>query len=150
MDVQKLLTESKAGKNIQEQLEAQKNKFLAELSKQEQKLRDDEKAIGEKRSEMKQEEFSKKAKEFENELADTRRRAQERKKALEESAAAGIVKLRNEILKVVQGIADEKGYSLVINKQIVVVSGKDMDITGEALARLDKAISKIALQMPDK
>ena len=143
VDVQKLLKDSKAGVNIQQQLETHKTKFLAEIAQQEQKLRDDEKALSGQRSSLPAEEFAKKAKAFESELTESRRVAQERKKALEDAASKSIGKLRDEILKIVQQISDEKGYSLVINS-------KGMDITDETLARLDKAVSEIALEIADK
>jgi outer membrane protein len=150
VDVQKLLKDSKAGVNIQQQLETHKTKFLAEIAQQEQKLREDEKALSGQRSSLPAEEFAKKAKTFESELTESRRIAQERKKALEDAAAKSIGKLRDEILKVVQQISDEKGYSLVINSQNVVINSKGMDITDETLARLDKAVSEIALEIADK
>lgn len=150
VDMQKLLTESKAGKNIQEQLEKYKSGFLADISKQEQKLREDEKALADKRASLPAEEFATKAKAFESELTKTRRKAQERKRAIEESAAKGLGTLRSEILKVVQKISDEEGYALVINAQNVVINNKSMDITGKALVNLDKAISQISLEIADK
>ncbi|MGB4106663.1 MAG: OmpH family outer membrane protein [Alphaproteobacteria bacterium] len=150
VDVQKLLNESKAGKNIHEQLEAHKAKFLTDISQQEQKLRDDEKALTDKRATLPAEEFAEKAKTFESELTETRRKAQERKRAIEDAAAKSMGTLRNEILKVVQKISDEEGYGLVINRQNVVISSKDMDITDKALANLDQAISQISLEIADK
>lgn len=150
VDVQKLLKDSKAGINIQQQLETHKTKFLAEIAQQEQKLRDDEKALSGQRGSLPVEEFAKKAREFESELTESRRLAQERKRALEDAAAKSIGKLRDEIVKIVQQISDEKGYSLVINRQNVVISSKGMDITDETLARLDKAVSQIALEITDK
>lgn len=150
VDVQKLMKDSKAGMDIQQQLETHKTKFLTEIGKQEQKLRDDEKALSGKRSSMAPEEFAKEAKKFEGELTESRRMAQERKKALEDAASKSMGKLRDEILKIVQQIADERKFSLVINRQNVIISGKDMDITEETLARLDKAISKVALEIADK
>lgn len=149
VDIQKLLTESKAGKNIQSQLETHKTKFLADISKQEQKLRDDEKALADKRATLPADEFATKAKAFESELTETRRKAQERKRALEEAAAKSMGTLRDEIIKVVQKISDEEGYSLVINSQNVVINSKGMDITDKALANLDKAISQVSLEIAD-
>lgn len=150
VDIQRLLTGSKAGLNIQQQLEMHKSKFLADIKEQELKLRDDEKALAAQRESMPPEEFAKKAKEFEEKLPEKRRVAQERKQAIENAANKAVTQLRNEILKIVQAISDEKGYSLVINKQNVVINSKGMDITEETLARLDKNLSQIALEISDK
>jgi outer membrane protein len=147
VDVQKLISQSKAGQDIEKQLETRKTKFLTELQQQEQKLREDEKALAGKRATLSQEDFAKQAKEFEEKLTKTRGEAQERKKALEEAAAKGVLKLRDEILKVVKGIADTEGYTLVINRQNVVLSSDGIDITDKTLAQLDKNISAIPLEI---
>ncbi len=145
VDMQQLMNESKAGKNIQEQLEARKKAFLSELSAQEQKLREDEKMLSEQRASLSQEEFAKKAKAFEEKLAQTRSKAQGDKRALEEQAAKALGKLRAEIHTIVQRISDEKGYGLIVSRQAVVISSKELDITSEALESLNKNISEITL-----
>src|SRR4051812_26939328 len=86
VDLQKLLTESAAGKDIQSQMETHKTKFLSEIGAQEQKLREDEKTLTDQRASLPADDFAKKAKDFEEKLNDTRRKAQDRKKALEEAA----------------------------------------------------------------
>lgn len=146
VDIQLLITQSKAGKNIQDQLEKQKSDFLAGISKEEQKLRDNEKALSDQRASLSAEDFAKKAKEFEANLADSRRQAQDHKKDLEESATKALLKLKDEINKVVKAISAEKKYDIVLNSQNVVVGNKSIDITDEALANLDKNISQIPLE----
>ena len=42
-------------------------------------------------------------------------------------------------------MSKEKGYNLVVTRQSVVIANKEADITTEVLSRLDKKISKIAL-----
>ncbi len=150
VDVQLILNESSAGKNIQTQLEAHKTKFLSEISQQEQKLREDEKTLSGQRTSLAAEEFAKKAREFEEKLTGTRRQAQERKKALEDAANKALARLRDEIYSVVQGISSEKGYSLVLSRQSVVLSSKDLDITPAVLEKLNKTVSEIPIEINDK
>ena len=145
VDVQQLVAESKAGKDIHEQLEARKKTFMADLEKQEQGLRDEQKKLSDERSSLSPDDFTKKAQDFDKKLNETRRAAGERKKALETAAVGALGKLRKEILAIVEAVSKEKGYNLVVTRQSVVIANKEADITTEVLSRLDKKISKIAL-----
>jgi Skp family chaperone for outer membrane proteins len=146
IDIQQLLTESKAGKNIQDQLEKKKAAFLTIIGQEESKLREDEKTLSDQRASLSKEDFAKKANEFETKLNDTRRSAQDQKKALEESAVKALATLRDEIIAITKAISTEKGYSLIIAKQSVVLSDASYDITNEVMDRLNKKISEIPLE----
>jgi Skp family chaperone for outer membrane proteins len=146
VDVQRLIADSSAGKNIHEQLETRKASFLADLSKQEQTLRDEEKKLSDQKASLSQEEFAKKAKEFEKKLNETRKKAQDSKKSLEGSAVTALGKLRKEILNVVESVAKEKGYTIVLTSQSIVVAKDENDITAVVLEKLNTKISKITLE----
>ncbi len=150
LDVQALLTESQAAKSIEKQADERKDKFLAELSKQEQELRDTEKKLSEERASLSKEEFAKTAKEFEEKLMATRQMAQSTKKIYDEATAKALKQLRDKIYEIAQSIASEKGYNLVISKQSVIVGAQDMDITEESMKRLNESISSVTLDIKDK
>lgn len=150
VDVQKLMTESKAAKDIQQQMQKKKDSFLAELSKEETELRDKEKKLVAEKANLSEEEFAKKAKEFEQKLIETRKAAQGKKRTIDEASAKALAKLRNEIYKVVEVISAEKGYNLVISRQYVVLGEKSIDISDEAMTKLDAAITKIPLEAKGK
>lgn len=147
VDVRALLTESSAAKNIQEQIKKQRDAFLADLGKEEKELREQEKNLVEEQGKLPAEEFEKKRKSFEEKLLTTRRDAQTKKRDLEVAAGKATEKLRNEITKVVQKIADEKGYNLVISAQDVLIGADSLNITDEAMKDLNDAVSKIALDV---
>lgn len=147
VDLQALLTESNAAKNIQKQVEARRDEFLQELSKLEQELRKGEQELNAEQEKISKEDFAKKRQALEEKFMETRRLAQKRKKALDDGAAKALGKLRDEIIKVVGGIADEKSYGLVLSKQNVIIGDKSIDISTEAMERLNKNISQIALEI---
>ena len=147
VDVQALMTESEAAKNVQKQIETQREQFLSELSKLEQDLRKSEKDLADQQSTLPKEDFAKKKQEFETKFLEARRLAQKRKKALDDASTKAMGKLREEILKIVGVIAEQKGYSLVLSRQNVVIGDKSMDISEEAMKELNKAISKITLEV---
>lgn len=146
VDVQALLTESNAAKNVQEQLQKRKEDFLNALSAEEQKLRAEEQKLNEERADLGKEEFAQKAKAFEEKLIETRQMAQSQKRSLDEASAQALSKLRAELYKIVQEIADEKNYSVVIARQSVVVGEKSIDITEQAMERLNNKVTEIKIE----
>lgn len=149
VDVQALLTQSKAGQNIQKQLDTRKEKFLSEIGKEEAALRDEEKKLAGERDSLSKDDFTKKAKAFEEKLNASRQKAQTRKKALEDGANGALIKLRDQIVKIVEEVAASKGYGLVITTQTVVAGGKAFDITEESLKKLNDAVSEIPLDVKE-
>ncbi|MGB4057850.1 MAG: OmpH family outer membrane protein [Alphaproteobacteria bacterium] len=147
VDMQMLLTGSNAGKDLQQQIETKKTEFLAVISKEEQKLHEEQKGLSEQKEALTPEEFSKKAKAFEAKLAATRRMTQEKKKILETGANKALEELRSKILKAVQSVSDEKGYELVVSRQSIVIGAKGLDITEDVLAILNRDVVKIDLEL---
>lgn len=147
VDVRLLLSESKAAQSIQKQIKKQRDAFVSDLADEEKDLRGEEKELIEKQSSLSPEDFAKKRKEFEEKLLETRRKAQTRKRDLEVAAAKATEKLRNEIADIVQDIADERGYNLVISAQDVLIGADSLNITDETMKALNKAVSSISLDV---
>ncbi len=147
VDVQKLLSESKAAKDMQTKVKKHQDKFVEELRSQEEELRKQEKALVDQRATLKPEDFAKKRKEFEEELIKTRRSAQENKRELDKAAGKALNKLRAEIFKVVEKISEEDGYNLILSRQNVILGANAIDISEETLKRLDKAVQSIPLEI---
>lgn len=145
VDVQALLSESRAAKSLQTQLKAQRDKFQDEFSKYEKDLRDTEQSLAKERSTLKPEAFNKKREAFEEKLMETRKLAQSRKRALDEGFSAAVGSLRDAMVKIVAGVAEEKHFDLVISRQNVVIVDKSLDITANVLEKLDKEMPDVKL-----
>ncbi len=145
LDTQMLLSQSKAGKHIQGQVTKQRDGFIKKLSEKESALKKKEKVLVEEASSLSKEDFLEKRKVFEKEFQDMRSFAQKEKARLDKALIGAMSKLRTEMFDVVQEIATEKNYDLVLGRQSVILGGNSLDISKEALKRLDKAVSKIEL-----
>jgi Skp family chaperone for outer membrane proteins len=150
VDVQKILTETKAAKDIQDQVQKQREQFVEDLAKQEQDLSAEKKKIEEDAASLSKEELAARKKEFEAHFQDARKIAQKRKEDLEAALAKSLNKLKEELYKVVETLAGEKGYTLVISKQAVVLADPAADMTAETMERLNKNVSKIRLDVSSK
>lgn len=149
VDVLRVLTQSSAAVSVQEQREDLREKFLDEISKTEQILSQEEKDLVDESSRLPQEQYAKKRLIYEQKLNDTRKLAQSRKHALEEASNEAMNDLREQLYLVVQEIANEKGYSLVISNQNVIAGEKSLDITEETLRRLNLRVKEIPLKLEE-
>lgn len=147
VDVQLMLRESDAAYDIQKQVQAQKEQFLAEVSKQEQALKALEQELSERHASMPADEFAEKRKGFETRFVETRRLTLKRKKSLDDAVNTAMSALTEHIYKIVQEIADERGYNMVLSRQNVVVGGESVDVTEDAMKRLNKAVSSVPLKI---
>ncbi len=57
---------------------------------------------------------------------------------VEELFGRGIGQVRKALAEVMKEIADERGISLILLKATIVLANRELDITEEALRRLDK------------
>ena len=145
VDVEKVISESKAGKSIQEQLKSRREAFQKEFSDREDKLMKAEKTLVKQKTDLNADDFAKKRKEFEAQLLETRKLFQKRRNSLDKGLGKALATLRKNIIEVTASIADEKKYQVVLTRDSVVIVQKEMDITKEVLSRLNKKISKIKL-----
>ena len=147
VDMQALVGTSKAGQNIGKQLEAHREAILKELSSKESALLEEEKALIEARKGLSKEEFAKKVQAFEKDKLALQKLSIERRNALNVASIKAEKQLMDKIVEVVGVIAGDKSYDLVLTKQNVVVGTQSIDITEEALKRLNKAVSTIKVEL---
>jgi Skp family chaperone for outer membrane proteins len=147
VDLQKILNESAAAKDIQSQLDKQKEAFRKEVATHEQELKTTEEALSAQKGKMPEKEFAAKVAEFQTKYADTRTLVRKRQASLEKAANTALIQLRKEVGGVVTSIATEKKYDLVLSSQDVIWAQSAMDITEAVRTQLDKKVSKIPLKV---
>ncbi len=147
VNVQKILTESKAAESIQGQAQKRRKELQEEFSKLEDSLRENEKKLLEQRASLSTEEFMKKRDDFEQKLLEARSKAQRERRTLDEALLSATNTIRGEILKVVSKLAEERGYDLVLTRQNIVLVSKSHDITEDVLGAVNKALPKLNLKL---
>ncbi len=145
VDIEKVLSETKAAKSVQKQIEEKRNEFLGEVKKAEDKLRVEQKAIENKKSELNKEQFIKKAQEFDKQRADARNKIQKNKADLDKDYAEAMNKLTKVIYVASQEIANEDKIDLVITRQNIIVGDMSLDITKKVIERINKKLPKLSL-----
>jgi len=147
IDVQYLMSDSKSAKSVQEQLKSKRDELQSEFLALEKDLRDEQKIIAEKKASLSPEEFKKQRDLFEQKLLESRKIVQRKKHALDLGVKESVQKIEKEISKIVQAIATEKGYDLVLTRNNVFIGSKELDISEDVMARLNENLSKVKLKV---
>jgi outer membrane protein len=147
VDVRHVVSESKAGKGIREQFEAQRQAFTKEVSTAEGSLRTQQQEIERQRSILSPEAFATKAREFEKKVADMRHGWEQKRGTLQYSLDVAYDHIERTMIEVVSQIALERHATLVLQKQQVVLVDKGFDITQETIARLDQKLPTVAFTL---
>ena len=146
LDVNILLTESDAGKYINNELKIINDKNIEEFKKLELSIKSGEENLLKQKNILKKEDYEKKVLDLQKKFQSYQ---EERKKKnaelnqLRNNAGNQILKHINEILT---NYSQNKSISLIIEKKNVVIGKTDLDVTSEVLTLLNKKIKKIELQ----
>lgn len=148
VDVQQLMSESKAAKSIRSQGEKLRDKYQKDIDDIQGELKSlEEKLVAlSKDKDTNQEEFLKQREKFQKRLIEGQKEVVQINQKMDQSLKASLNKLRDEIVKIVSDIATEKKYDLIISRADVVIVSKSVDITSTIMKRLNDKISTISVK----
>jgi len=147
VDVQGVVRESMAAKSIRTQMQSHRQTFTKEITDQEKSLRSAEQELQRQRTILSADAFGKKRKEFEDRVGSVQRSAQARKRQLDEAFNDAMEQVQKALVEVVTKLAEERNATLVIPKTMVVLVDKRLDVSEEALKRLDARIQNVAVSL---
>ena len=141
-----LLSESEAGKYINNELQIINNKNIEEYKKIENSIKTEEEKLLKQKNILKEEEFNNKA----NKLREKYKSYQELKntknndlKIVRDNAGNQILKIINEILS---EYSTKNKISLIMEKKNIVIGKTELDITKNILGLLNAKIKKVELK----
>jgi Skp family chaperone for outer membrane proteins len=137
IDYQRILRDAAAARSIRAQIESRRKSYQEEISKEEQRLHEADKAFAKQRSVLTPEALAEKRREFEQEVAEVQRLVQERRRELDGVSAIALDQVKKALIEVVTSIADERGFNLVLPSSEVLFFARRIDLTEEVLAKLD-------------
>lgn len=145
LDMERILRESKAATNLREEIDKQRQVHQANLSEQENALRAADEELARQRAVLSSEAFAAKRKELQDQAMGLQQEFLTRQKELEQLFGKGIGQVRNSLAEVAKEIADERGIRLILLKATIVLASRELDITEEALKRLDEKLPSVDL-----
>jgi Skp family chaperone for outer membrane proteins len=148
IDVQRILQESLAAKNVQQQLESQRAKFQTEIESEENGLRQAEQDLTKARDQISADAYSEREQQLRQRFLAVERHVQARRKMLDQAFTDSMNAVRASLLDIVDHIAHERGANLVLVKQQALWVDKPLDVTDDVLNRLNAKLPQVAVTMP--
>lgn len=150
MDVQGIIQNSMAAKSVRPQARKMRNEFQKDVRRQQDEIRKEEKLLAQQRSILSPEAFAKKRRDFETRARKAQRDVQARKLKLDKAFGAAMEQVRHALAIVAQELAKEYKVNIVLPKSLVFLSIKTLDISAQAIQRLDKRLPSVKVIVTEK
>ena len=145
LDMERILRDSKAAATLRQEVDRQRQVHQTTLREQENALRTADQELARQRAVLSAESFTAKRKELQEQAVNLQQEFVSRQKEMEQLFGRGIGQVRNALAQVAKEIADERGINLILLKATIVLASRDLDITEEALKRLDERLPSVDL-----
>jgi Skp family chaperone for outer membrane proteins len=150
VDGGKLTQSAKAMKSAQEEAEKLAKRFDADFAGEQKKLQAEYQQLEKDRLKITGQEYDQRLQRLNARFAEVRRTAQIRQEQMSRAVRAVQFQFRNEVVKVIQAMAVETGYTLVVEKSALLHAAASLDITDKVLERLDKSQVQVKFEFPPK
>lgn len=150
VDGAKLTAGAKAMKAAQDEAEKLAKRFDADFAGEQKKLQGEYQQLEKDRLKITGEEYDKRLQRLNARLQEIRRTAQIRQEQMSRAVRVVQIQFRAEVVKIIQAMAVESGYTLVVERTAVLHAAAPLDITDKVLERLDKAQLQVKFEFPPK
>lgn len=144
VDIQKITRESLAAQSVLSEMEGRQASYRDQLKAKEDDLRAQFEELQRQKTILSPEAFSTREAEFNKKREQLQREAAAKRQELDDGLNYAMQQIRAEMSKIIQNIADERGYTMVMERSLLVVSGPDLDFSAEVLARLNQILPSVA------
>lgn len=150
IDINGVLEQSMAIKKIRAIIDEENQKFLASTDEQQQALRSEEQELEAQRQILDETEFNRRLKQFQDKVASLQQKLQRQRREFDLSLQQANDQLRKLLYQIIADISKENGYTLVIQKQNVVLYDLSIDISDMALLRLNERTKDMTVTFTNK
>jgi len=141
IDVQRVLTESKAGKASYDKLKAVRDKKVQDGKAKEQELRDLEKKISDQKFSLSEDKLNELQRDYQQKAIAFKRFQDDADRELDDAQKKELHELEKKIMPVIDQLGKDRGYTMIFNKfqSGLVYADDSVDITDEVIKRFDDA-----------
>ena len=152
IDYQRVLRDARAAKTIRDQIEGRRKGYQDQISREEKRLVDADKELTKQRAVLSADAFGQRRQDFEKRVADVQRMVQQRRRELDQVSAIALNDVRNSIIDIVGGLAEERGFNIVLPSSGVLLFSPRVDLTQDVISRLDVQLPSVKVpdQAPDR
>ena len=150
VDINSVMGQSTAMIKIRAVIDEENQKFQKTIEAEQMELRAAEEDLNNKRSVLDEEEFNRRLKAFENRVIVLQQKVQRQRQGFDVALKEANDQIRQLLLKIISEIATEEGYALVMQKQNVVLFETEIDMSPEALSRLNERTKDMKITFSNK
>jgi len=149
IDINKVLTESKAAIDATKQIEKIQKKSEQDSKNEDELIIKEREKLIEQQSVMAPEAFEVKVADFEKKVQAYQIERQEILRKLDKMVQVARAKILDEVKPIINDYANELGITVILEKNNVILSADDMDMTDEVIKILNKNLPKIKVELED-
>jgi outer membrane protein len=150
VDRQKIMRDSLAGEGVRQDFEALEQTFRDEISNKENGLRAQQEELNRQRAILTPEAFSERESKFAMRVEELQRDVAEINKQLDAMLQYGMRRIDMKTLQIIAEIADEKKYTLVLDKTQLLMVNTDYEFSGEVLTILNERLPKVEITLTEE
>tara|TARA_B100000989_G_scaffold255682_1_gene204643 strand:+ start:2610 stop:3122 length:513 start_codon:yes stop_codon:yes gene_type:complete len=140
LDLDNVVSNTKAGKSILSELEKSKNSALARFEKREKDLKKIEDEIKKQKNVISEDEFKKRLVEFRKEITKFRQDKQKVINEFNQKKQVEFAEFFKKITPIIEQYVSEKKIDIVLDKKNIFIAAKKKDITLEIIKIIDSKI----------
>jgi outer membrane protein len=148
VDLQQILQDAKAAKGVQAIINQEYSSYTKEVAQQEDELQKSRTELERQRTILAPDAFNTRARDLQQRYDELGQVVQGRRQALQQSLNEAMLQVKNAALTVIADIVKERKANIVIEKQAVVFEAEGMDVTADAVARLDQKLTSVPVNLP--
>lgn len=149
IDLNYILTNSKASIDASKQIEKIQTNVEEEIKTLEEEIIAERERLIEQQSVMAPDAFEEKVKDFEKKVQNSQINRQESVRKLELMVQQARSTILDELKPILVEYSKEEGITVILEKNTVILSSDEMDMTSAVMKKLDKKISKIDVKYND-
>lgn len=143
IDMQKIMSDSKAVQSIQRQIDKQREQYQSDLQRRERELREANEALARERNVLSQDAFRQKRRRLEEQVTELQREIQRSKRQLDRNYSQAMRQVQDQLVQIVRDLATRQDIDMVLGKATVVIVRPRLDLTDRALKRLNAELSSV-------
>jgi Skp family chaperone for outer membrane proteins len=142
-----ILQDSKAGKSLKSQADAQQKAIKSDYDKQQKAFDDAARKLLQQRDTLSADDFQKKKEEIRRQGDQQTKALNDRQHALDRGIAKGQEQIVQALVDVVKDVAKAHGLTLVVSKAVTPYMDPSYDISPEVMQKLNAKLPSIKLQL---
>jgi Skp family chaperone for outer membrane proteins len=143
IDMQKIMSDSKAVQSIQRQIDKQREQYQSELQRRERELREANEGLARERNVLSEDAFRQKRRRLEEQVTELQREIQRSKRRLDRNYSQAMRQVQDQLVQIVRDLATQQDIDMVLGKATVVIVRPRLDLTDRALKRLNAELSSV-------